>query len=237
MAGAQCLNEVERFAASHFADDDPVWTKPKAQCNKRLCRDTLVRVRQETYEIGHAKLQLHRVLDRDDALILRNLRGERIEKGCFTRRRAAGDKHILTSDDQFSDGSHQAIVFDVGVKELLVVVLLSCVHARESAHRDVIAETEVLVAVLANRHRVSVDRSWAHDDDTQPFVPRVNNPLRGARLGRLFNRRGERKNCAVERRLIQREVKAVHFAAPLDPDVVEVVHHDFCDVVGLEELP
>ena len=76
VTGVHRLQHVERFAATHFADDDAVGAhaqalRTRSRCVTGAAAFDVRRTRFQSHDMRLLQLQLGGVLDRDDALGLR----------------------------------------------------------------------------------------------------------------------------------------------------------------------
>ena len=93
------LEHVERLGAANLADDDPVGAHAQgvpdelADANLALALDVR-RPRLEGDDVILLELELRRVLDRDDALVARHERRQRVQRRRLTGAGTAGDEHV-----------------------------------------------------------------------------------------------------------------------------------------------
>ena len=109
MAGVQRLQQVERFRAAHFADQNPVGPVPQRGAEQVGDRDRRQRrflaerglraPRLEPHEVRLVDQDLGRLLDEDDAVVGRNRRRQRIEQRGLAGAGAAGDQDVLLARD------------------------------------------------------------------------------------------------------------------------------------------
>jgi len=216
MPGIHRLEHVQRFAAAHLADDDPVGTHPERSLHQRADRDLAfpLRVgvaRLERDEVRNAgDLQFRRILDRDDPLVRRDAVGEGVQKRRLARPGAAADEHVVFRPDQPGQP----------VRRLL----------RQRAAGDEIVQRHRPLRKLADRHRRPVQRHRRqHHVHPRPVrKPGVDDRIR--LVHRSVDAADDRPDqlfqplAALERPRISRNA-----AVPFDEDVLVPVDHDFRD--------
>ncbi len=210
MAGGHRLHQVERLAAAHLADDDPV--RPHAQGGAEEVADgdlalpaRIGRLRLQLHDVRALELQLAVVLDDDDALLLGGERGQRVEERGLARAGAAGDDDVLLGRDQHG----QRLGGVVGERAEPDQALHGQGLAREAADGD-------LHALGRRRH----DRLDARTVGQARLQDRALRPEGAAGvLGQVAQRRGQR--------LLRGELgrRAVDAPAALDEDVLVAVDH------------
>jgi len=98
------LQHVDGLGPSNLADHDPVGTHAEgvsdevSDANRSLSFDVR-RPRLERDDVALLKMQLCRVLDRDDPLVARNEARERIEERRLADARAARDQDVELAAD------------------------------------------------------------------------------------------------------------------------------------------
>ena len=97
-AGVHRLQHVQRFGAAALADDDAVRPHAQRGAQQHALVDAalLVQVRRagfELHDVALLELQLGRVFDGDDALLLGNEARERVEHGGLAGAGSAGDQN------------------------------------------------------------------------------------------------------------------------------------------------
>ena len=98
MAGVPCLQEIERFAAPHLADDDAVGTQTHGRLNKYLQIDAGRGPQAD--DVIRREEKLARILENDDALAALGRLGEKRIRQCgLAGRCAAGDQDVLTASN------------------------------------------------------------------------------------------------------------------------------------------
>ncbi len=98
------LEHVERLAGTTLADDDPVRPHVQRIAQQVADRDLagpfeVRRTRLERHHVRLAELQLGGVLDRDDPFVLRDERGEHVERRRLAGPGAAGHEDVEPSLD------------------------------------------------------------------------------------------------------------------------------------------
>ena len=93
------LEHVERLGAAALADDDAVGPHAQAVPDEVADRDLALaldvrRARLQRDHVLLAELELGRVLDRDDALVVRDGRREHVQRRRLTGAGAAGDEDV-----------------------------------------------------------------------------------------------------------------------------------------------
>ena len=99
MAGVHGLEHVERLGAADLADDDPVGPHAQGVADELADADLALAldVRRARLERDHVlllELQLGRVLDRDDPLVARHERRQRVQHRRLTGAGTAGDEDV-----------------------------------------------------------------------------------------------------------------------------------------------
>ncbi|MCY1546522.1 hypothetical protein D9M68_825230 [compost metagenome] len=85
MAGIHGLQHVQRFPAPTFADDDAVRAHAQAVLDQVADRHRALafhigRPRLQRHQVGLRQLQLGRILDRDDAFVIRDEAGQHVQQ-------------------------------------------------------------------------------------------------------------------------------------------------------------
>ncbi len=103
VAGVHRLQHVEGFGPAAFADDDPIG--PHAEGIFHEVADRVFAgpfdvggLRFQPHDVLFGELQLGRVFDRDDPLLIGNEIAEAIEQRRFAGARAAGDQDVFPSE-------------------------------------------------------------------------------------------------------------------------------------------
>ena len=94
VAGVHSLKHVDRFATADLADHDAIGPHAKGVANQVSLRNfaaafNVRRTRFEPDDVRLLQLQFGRVFDSDDAFVLGNESGKRIEQRSFTGARSA----------------------------------------------------------------------------------------------------------------------------------------------------
>ena len=137
VAGVHRLKHVQCLGSADLADDDAVGTHAKrvanelADCDLALAFDVLG-PRLESEDVPLVEPQLGRVLDRDDAILVRDRRRHRVQQGRLTGTRAARDEDVQLCSD--------ALLEEVDG------------FAAERAEPDQVVKAPALVPELADRH-------------------------------------------------------------------------------------
>ena len=107
MPGAHCIEEVERLAAAHLADYDPVGRHAQRVVDEHLDADCALAlgVRRAAFErdaVGQVapQVELGLVFDGDDPLVGRDVAREHAHEGGLARAGAAGDQDVEPSLDR-----------------------------------------------------------------------------------------------------------------------------------------
>ena len=106
VTGIHGLEHVQSLAAAALADDDPLRTHTKRGLDQIADRDLThaggvgVSRLQADQIVDALDLQLGGVLDRDDALVVRDVVGKGVEEGRLAGARAAGDEDVVLGPDQ-----------------------------------------------------------------------------------------------------------------------------------------
>ena len=161
MAGVHRLEHVQRFAAADFADHDPVRPHTQGVADQVADgnRTAALDIRRPAFQPDHVlllQLQLDRVLDGDDAFVVRDERGEDIQQGGLA---GAG----TTGDDDIQPG------LDTGFKQLG--------HGRgEGVESDQVIHRQRDGGELPDGQRRAVDREGRDDgvDARSVLQPGVN---------------------------------------------------------------
>src|SRR5579864_5476692 len=99
MPGVQKLQEVERLASANLAKNDSVWAMTQGRLQEvpdRHCRYSVLRLpglQADKVWLGH--LNLSRVLDEKDSLILRYELPENVQKRGLAGACSSADKDVL----------------------------------------------------------------------------------------------------------------------------------------------
>ena len=230
MAGAERLDEVVRFPAAHFADDDSVRSEPQAKCNEHLRSHPLIQIREQADEIRNRQLQFLRVFDRDDTLVVRDRAIERVEEGRFAGRGSARYQDVGPAPHHFGESFFQHLVLGAPGENCPLGVA-SRVHTRERPKPGVVPQCQIRFTMSTYRERITVDGGRFHDrGDPEVVVPRVDDPLRGSPQRRLLDGGCERMDSTGQCHRIELGVQAMHHAPLFDPDVARVVDQHFGDV-------
>ena len=104
LAGHHRLDHVERLARTTLADDDPVGSHVEGVPQEVADRDLagalgVGRAGLEGHDVLLAELELGRVLDRDDPLVLGDERREDVEERRLAGARAARDEDVEAGHD------------------------------------------------------------------------------------------------------------------------------------------
>ena len=99
MARVHRLEHVERLRAADLADDDAVGAHAQGVADELADRDLalaldVLRPRLEPEHVPLVQAKLGRVLDRDDAVRVRNRRREGVQEGRLPGARAARDEDV-----------------------------------------------------------------------------------------------------------------------------------------------
>ena len=99
MAGVHRLQHVERFFAADLADDDAIGAHTQGVDHQLPLADRALafdvrRARLEPRHVLLVELQLGRVLDRDDALLVADEAGQHVEQRRLAGAGAAADQHV-----------------------------------------------------------------------------------------------------------------------------------------------
>ena len=110
MAGVHRLQHVERFLAADLADDDAVGAHTQGVDQQLALPDGALafdvrRPRLEAHHVLLVQLQFGRVLDRDDALALRDEAGQHVEERRLAGAGAAADQHVQACAGRSSRGT------------------------------------------------------------------------------------------------------------------------------------
>ena len=98
------LEHVQRLGAADLADDDPVGAHAQGVADELADADLALaldvrRARLERDHVVLLELELGRVLDRDDALVVRDEGGQRVQQRRLAGAGAAGDQHVELARD------------------------------------------------------------------------------------------------------------------------------------------
>ena len=109
VTGVERLQQIERFSASHFADENPIGPMPKRRAyevrnrhgwQRRLLSEGRLRAACfESDEVRFLQMNLRGLFDDDDAVAVRDACRERVQQRRFARARPAGDEHVLLPCD------------------------------------------------------------------------------------------------------------------------------------------
>ena len=222
VAGVHRLEHVQRLAAAAFADDDAVRAHAQRVADEVADRDGAAaldvrRARLEAHEVRLREAQLGGVLDREDALVVREVVGEDVEEGGLAGTGAAGDDDVLAQEHA---------------------------HAQEVRHRlgegpeaDEVPVEELAAGELADRDAGADEGERVDDAVHAGAVGEA-----GVHVGlRLVHAAAERRDDALDRGhhrglVHERAARELELAAALDEDAVGAVHHDLGDGVVREEL-
>src|SRR5947207_6057340 len=99
VAGVHGLQHGERFPAANVADDDAVGPHAQAVAHQVALRDLTAsldvgRAGLQPAHVGLLELELSRILDGDDPLLIRDERGQAVEERRLPRARAAGNEDV-----------------------------------------------------------------------------------------------------------------------------------------------
>src|SRR6478752_339913 len=99
VTGVHCLEHVQRLTGAALSDDDPVGPHPEGVPDELADRDGALafdvrRAGLEGDDVLLAELELGRVLDRDDPLVVRDKRGEDVQRRRLAGAGAAGDEDV-----------------------------------------------------------------------------------------------------------------------------------------------
>ena len=107
MAGVQRLQQIERFAAAHLADDDAVGAMPQGRAEQLPNGDgwqpNLLTTSLEPHQVRPINLEFRRVLDEHDSVVHGEERGERVQERGLARTRPAADQDVLVSRDRIAN--------------------------------------------------------------------------------------------------------------------------------------
>ena len=223
VAGVHRLQHVERLGAAALADDDPVG--PHAQRVAEEVADAdlagaldVGRPRLEAHDVRLVEQQLGRVLDRHDALALRQERGEHVEERRLAGAGAAADHAVEARLNRRAQKVH---------------------HGRAARRRSRSGRPRVR-RCLPKRRIVSVVPSIA----TGSMIALTREPSR-KRASTIGEDSSMRRPSGVMMRsmirrswraFVKRLVGALDHAVALDVDRVRPVDHDFGDVRILHEV-
>ncbi len=137
MPGVHRRQHVQRLGTTHLTDHDTVWAHPQAVAHQLTLANLPppLDVRRPCFQSHHMRLlqlQLGRVFDGDDALVMRNETGQHIEHGGLAAAGAARDQHVQPAShdrlEQQRDGWGHGTGLDQAVD-------IEQVH-RKAAYRD-----------------------------------------------------------------------------------------------------
>src|SRR5262245_28623716 len=221
VAGVHRLKHVQRLTGAALSDDDPVGPHPEGVADELPDRDGALaldvgRPRLERHDVLLAELELGGVLDRHDPLVVRDERGEDVERGRLDRAGTAGDEDVQA-------GLHARAeeVEHVGGR---------------GAEPDQVVDGE-------RRRRELPDRDH-RPDERQRRDDRVDAGAVGQagvdHRRRLVDAATDRGDDPVDDPhdvvvVLEDDVRELELAGPLDVDLARSVDHDFRDRLVAEE--
>ena len=223
VARVHCLEHVESLCATDLADDDPVGAHAQgvanqlADCDLALALDVLG-PRLEPEHVPLVQAKLGGVLDRDDAVRVRNRRRESVQEGRLSGARTARDEDVQL-------GEHAAL------QELDSL-------RRQRAEADHVAEVEPLLAELTNRQDGTAQGERRDDRVDAASVRKARVDHRRGLVDTTPHLRDDLVDDAAKVRLVRKaNGRLVEPALTLDPDVEGAVDHHFRDaVIGKKPL-
>ena len=209
------VQHVQRLGPTRFAHDDAVRAHTEGVDHQVALRNRarafdVDRARFEAHHVRLLELQLGRILDGDDALLLRDKAGERVEHGGLTRARSARDHHV-----------------EAGFHAAAEKIQHPC---GESIVLEQIFRREDFLSVTADRdHRPDQGQRRNHGADTRSVgKARVHDGRR------IVNAAADRRNNALDNqanvvRILETDIGFHHPPAALDVDVIEAVDQNVAD--------
>ena len=223
MARVHRLEHVERLGAADLADDDPVGAHAQAVADEVADRDLALaldvrRARLEPQRVALVELELGGVLDRDDAVVVRDRLGEDVQE-----RRLSGAGTARDEDVQAR--------LDAALEELDRL-------GRQRPEPDHVLEAEPVAGELPDRDERPGERERRDDRVDAAAVGEA----RVDHRRRLVDAAADLRHDLVQdpaqvRLVVEPDARLVELALALDPDVVGPVDHDLADgVVGEQPL-
>ena len=216
VAGVHRLQHVERFVAPDLADDDAIRTHTQGVDHEVALPDRALafdvgRPRLEPDDVALPHHQLGGVLDRDDALEVRDEAGEHVEQ-----RRLAG-AGAARHDDVQPAGDRRAQEIEHRLRHRLAL--------------DEVVGAEPAGAKPPNRERRAVDRERRDDRVDARAVPQA----RVDHRARLVDAAADGADDALDDLhqvpvVPEDDVGQLEPAVPLDVDLIEAVDEDVRDV-------
>ncbi len=174
------------------------------------------RARFEAHDVLLLKLKLGRVLDRDDALAVRNEAGQRIEQRRFTGAGAAGDDHVEAGLDAAFEQHHHL--------------------RREGLEVEQVFELERVGAEAANRNRGAVERQRRNDRVHTAAVRQAGIDHRADFVHAAADLRHDAVDDLHQVSVVaEHDAGFFHLAAAFDVDVLWAVDQDIADRMVLEQ--
>ncbi len=212
VAGGHRLEHVQRLARPTLTDDDPVGTHVHGVAQQVADGDLAAplevgRTRLEREHVRLPELQLGRILDGDDPLVVGDERRQHVEAGRLARTRPARDEHVEPR-------------LDAGAQEVEHL-------GRRRPEPDHVVDGDRLGRELADRDHGTDERQRLDDRVDARAVGQSGVDPR-ARLVDAATERGDDPVDDPEHVLVVEEdgVDAQDLAAALDVQVVRAVDHD-----------
>ena len=222
MARVHRLEHVERLGAANLADDDPVGAHTQRVAHEIADRDVALaldvrRARLEPEHVPLVELQLGRVLDRHDALVVRDRSRQRVEQRRLARARAAGDQHVAAAPRCSGDRN------STDCSESEPMLIMSSIERRRRLNFRIVRsgpESDSGAMIALTRDAVGEARV----DHRRRLVDAP------------ADLRHDLVDDAAQVRLVREaDGRLVELAAALDPDVVRAVAHDLGDRLVREQ--
>src|SRR5262245_24071132 len=215
------LEHVQRLTGAALSDDDPVGPHPEGVPDELADRDRALafdvgRPRLERHDVLLAELELGRVLDRHDPLVVGDERGEDVQGRGLAGARAAGDEDVQA-------GLH------AGAEEVEHV-------RRGRAEADQVVDRERRRRELPDRDHRADERQRRDDRVDAGAVGEAGVDHRR----RLVDAATDRGDDPVDDAhdvvvVLEDDVRELELAGPLDVDLARPVDHDFRDRLVAEE--
>lgn len=220
MTGGHRLEHVERLAAADLADDDAVGAHAQGVADQVADGDLSLalhvgRAGFEPDDVRLLELELGGVLDRDDALALRDQAGEGVEEGGLAGAGGAGDDHVQLGRDQTRQQEDHLLV--------------------QGADADHLVESEG--AGEAADREGGAGQGERRDDHVDALAAGQTGVDHRVRLVHTAVDRGDDALDGLHQLLVRGEAERelLHAAGTLHEDLVGAVDHDLGDGRVFEE--